>query len=246
MNIRALVLGAGIFLGLGLHCRAASTDCVNARVASPIDRHYSLAVDNHCVTPIVLSVCWRWSSAAESDRYRLSRAGNVTFLGPEVLPGQAATATWQRCRAGDCTIACASSTASNPAPGLAPSANAPAAVVSTPPVGSQQPPPPPQWGAMAAGIDAAGSGGTGHVGVGWAIGSEETAAQKAALLQCRNQGISSCKIVNIYNEGCGYITTGNDGKGGYGWGSGATADRAVRNCASQGLACQKPIGGCVN
>ena len=59
------------------------------------------------------------------------------------------------------------------------------------------------------------------------------------------QGVSSCKIVDLYNEGCGYATTGNNGSGGYGWGAAATAERAIALCTSQGLTCQKPIGGCV-
>ena len=241
MNIRALVLGAAsIWLAIGANCRSASADCVSAQLANPYERHYTLAVENHCKSPIVLSVCWRWPGGAQSTNYRLSLAGKVTFLGPEVLEGGAASAIWLRCRTGACKIACAPSSASRNTPAPAPT---PPPVV--PPVGSQNQSTPSKWGAIAAGIDTAAAGGTGHVGVGWAVGDSEIAAQQAALAQCKNQGISSCKIVDIYNEGCGYVTTGNNGRGDYGWGTGATPDRAMRTCASQGLACQKPIGGCV-
>lgn len=245
LNIRAFVLGAtGIGVVLGLSCRNASADCVSAHVASPTDRHYALVVENNCAAPIALAVCWRWPSGAEPQHYRLSRTGSVTFLGPEVVEGQTATAIWQRCRAGGCAIACVRSMASTPPAKPAPVTNTPAPVISTPPATSQDQPAPTHWGAIAAGIDPAGM--DGHVGVGWAIGESQTAAQQAALAQCKNQGISSCKIVTIYNEGCGYITTGSNESGEYGWGSGASAERAVRTCSSQGFTCQKPIGGCVN
>ncbi len=42
-----------------------------------------------------------------------------------------------------------------------------------------------------------------------------------------------------------FITTGNNGAAVYGWRSGASADRAVATCSSQGFTCQKPIGGYV-
>jgi hypothetical protein len=233
LGIRVFVFGA-IGLALGLVCRTASADCVSAQVASPTDRHYTLNVENHCKAPVALAVCWRWPGSAEAQTYRLSRAGNVTFLGPEVVAGDPASAIWLRCATGSCTIACAKAAAPT---------TTPAPIASTPPATAQPQPQPTQWGAMAAGIDPAGT--DGHVGVGWAIADSQTAAQTSALAQCRKQGISSCQIVTIYNEGCGYITTGNNGSGAYGWGSGATADRAVATCSSQGFACQKPIGGCV-
>lgn len=235
LNFRAFVLGAaGIGLTFGPFCRNASADCVSAHVAGPTDRHYTLVVENNCTAPIALAVCWRWPGGAEPQHYRLSRAGSVTFLGPEVVEGRTATAVWQHCSAASCAIACANPTAPTTTP-------VPATL--KPLAGGQTQPSPTQWGAMAAGIDTAGA--DGHVGVGWAVGDSQAAAQSAALTQCQKQGISSCKIVTIYNEGCGYITTGNNGRGAYGWGSGASADRAVATCSSQGFTCQKPIGGCV-
>lgn len=237
MTLRAFLLGlAGTWLALGLSCASASADCVSAKPGTPYDQHYTLTVENRCKAPVDLAVCWRWQSGAEPRTYRLSHPGSVTFLGPNAVGSQPASTIWLRCNGPACAIACAPQVASvKPA---APALSAPA--VPAPP-----PPPPNQWGAMAAGIDGTGTNNTGHVGVGWALGVDEAAAQKTAVAQCQNQGILSCKIVDLYNEGCGYITTGNNGSGGYGWGTGATAARALAVCSSQGLACQKPIGGCV-
>ena len=228
-------IAAGIVLAIsGADARA---DCLSATPGTPYDKHYTLTVDNRCKAPVALAVCWRWPGGAEPRSYHLSHAGSVTFLGPDAVGSDPARTIWLRCATGNCSIACAPEAAL---------AKPPAPAVPAAPVPAPTPPAPtPQWAAMAAGIDGADAGGTGHVGVGWAMDSDGTAAQKTALAQCQKQGVHSCKIVDIYNEGCGYITTGNNGIGGYGWGTGATAERAVQVCASQGLACQKPIGGCV-
>jgi hypothetical protein len=245
---------AGLLLTLiaAVTCGSARADCYTAGIAKPVAGHYALDVDNRCRKPAALAVCWRWPDGVQAETYRLSKPGKVTFLGPEATAGSAATSTWLHCGSagngnGECRIDCVAMAASTPAKPVAP-ATTPAKPASTqqaslPP--SPPPPPPPQWGAIAAGIDSAPEGGTGHAGAGWAIGDDEGTAQKAALAQCRAQGVANCKIVDLYNEGCGYITTGNNGSGGYGWGTASTADRAVALCTSQGLACQKPIGGCV-
>lgn len=223
----------------------ARGDCTTATIAPPLAGHYALSVDNRCTKPAVLAVCWRWPGGVEASIYRLSKPGRVTFLGPEVTIGSAATSTWLHCLKGECKIECVASAANIPPP--APAAPAPA----TPAKPAQQaslppaPPPPPQWGAIAAGIDTAQTGGTGHAAVGWALGDSVDAAKLTALDQCKRQGVANCQIVDVYDHGCGYITTGNNGSGGYGWGTAATAKRAVELCASQGLSCQKPIGGCV-
>jgi hypothetical protein len=214
----------GFGLALAICARAEAADCVSAGAAGPYDKHDTVAVENRCPTPIAISICWRWPGYAESHTYQLSRAGSVTFVGPEGAPAGAASPTWQYCAASNCPIVC---TALPTAP-----ASTPAALT------------PPHWGALAAGIEPAGT--DGHVGVGWAVADGEKEAQDAALGQCRKQGVSTCRIVTIYNEGCGYVTTGSDGHGAYGWGTGRSPERAVANCASQGFACQKPIGGCVN
>jgi hypothetical protein len=232
-------------------CGSARADCYTAGIVKPVAGHYALNVDNRCAKPAALAVCWRWPGGVQADTYRLSKPGKVTFLGPEATTGSAATSTWLHCGspgggAGACRIDCMATADNMPAKPAAPAATpakpATSQQASLPPA----PPPPPQWGAIAAGIDTAPEGGTGHAGVGWAIGDNEEAAQKAALAQCRAQGVAGCKIVDLYNEGCGYITTGNNGSGGYGWGTAATPERAVALCTSQGLACQKPIGGCVH
>jgi Domain of unknown function (DUF4189) len=236
--LRRILISAVAALVLSLFCRNASADCLGATSGAPHDRHYTLNVDNRCKTPVALAVCWRWPGGAEPRSYRLARAGSVTFLGPDAVGSDPASTIWLRCGAGKCTIACAPEVAS-----AKPVIPAPPAI--SPPAAPVPPAPMPQWAAMAGGIDGADAGGTGHVGVGWAMNADPAAAQKTAMAQCQNRGIRSCKIIEIYNEGCGYITTGNNGNGGYGWGSGATPERAIQVCSSQGLACQKPIGGCV-
>jgi hypothetical protein len=223
----------------------ARADCATAAIAPPLAGHYALNVDNRCAKPAQLAVCWRWPGGVQAETYRLSKSGRVTFLGPEATTGSAATSTWLHCLKGECRIECAATAANTPppvptAPAPAIPAN-PAQQASLPPA----PPPPPQWGAIAAGIDTAQTGGTGHVAVGWALGDSVDAARLTALDQCKRQGVANCQIVDVYDHGCGYITTGNNGSGGYGWGTAATAQRAVELCASQGLSCQKPIGGCV-
>jgi len=223
-------------------------DCTTASITPPLAGHYALSVDNRCAKPAQLAVCWRWPGGVKAETYRLSKPGRVTFLGPEVTTGSAATSTWLHCLKGECRIECLATVANNPPPSPATPAK-PAQQSSLPPAAPQTPPPPPppapQWGAIAAGIDTAQSGGTGHAGVGWALADSVDAARQAALNQCKRQGVANCQIVDVYDHGCGYITTGNNGSGGYGWGTAASAQRAVELCASQGLTCQKPIGGCV-
>jgi hypothetical protein len=246
MRIVTAALLSGLCLGVLFDAGSAAADCYSAAIAKPLGGHYALNVDNRCAKPAALAVCWRWPGGVQADTYRLSRPGRVTFLGPEATSGSAATTTWLHCGTGECRIDCVATAANTPAaqPQPAPPKPTTPKQASLPPAPPPAPPPP-QWAAIAAGIDSAPVGGTGHAGVGWAIGDSEGAAQRAALEQCARQGVSSCKIVDLYNEGCGYITTGNNGSGGYGWGTAATADRAVALCTSQGLVCQKPIGGCV-
>ena len=224
----------------------ARADCATAAIAPPLAGHYALNVDNRCAKPAQLAVCWRWPGGVEAATYRLSKPGRVTFLGPEATTGSAATSTWLHCLKGECRIECTATAANNPPPAPATPVN-PAQQASLPPAAPQapSPPPPPQWGAIAAGIDTAQTGGTGHAAVGWALGDSVDAAKLTALEQCKRQGVANCQIVDVYDHGCSYITTGNNGSGGYGWGTAATAQRAVELCASQGLSCQKPIGGCV-
>ena len=247
MRIAAAALLPALCLGTLLDAGSAAADCYSAAIVKPLGGHYALNVDNRCAKPTALAVCWRWSGGSQAETYRLSRPGRVTFLGPEAASGSAATSTWLHCGSGECRIDCVATTANTtvaPAQPLVPKAVTPqqASLPAQPPA---PPPPPPQWGAIAAGIDTALTGTTGHAGVGWALGDSADAASQTALDQCRRQGVLSCKIVDLYNEGCAYITTGNNGSGGYGWGTAATADRAVALCTSQGLNCQKPIGGCV-
>jgi len=223
----------------------ARADCTTASIASPLAGHYALRVDSRCTKPAVLAVCWRWPGGVQAETYRLSKPGNVTFLGPEATTGSAATTNWLHCTKGECRIDCVASAenAPPPQPAAAPPVK-PAQQAALPPA-PPPPPPPKQWGAIAAGIDTVQDGGTGHAAVGWALGDSPDAARLAALDQCKRQGMANCQIVDVYDHGCGYITTGNDASGGYGWGTAATAPRAVELCASQGLSCQKPIGGCV-
>ncbi len=240
----AHLLLAGLCLALLAFAPSArAQDCYSAKVAAPLAGHYALTVQSRCKAPVALAVCWRWGTNASPQNYKLARPGTVTFLGPEQTAENAATTTWLRCGTGECRIDCAASVAAAPAPQAPAQPAKPAQQASLPP--APAPAPPPQWGALAAGIDSAPAGGTGRAGVGWAIDEDPDKAQKIAMAQCRAQGVSSCKIVDLYNEGCGYATTGNNGSGGYGWGAAATAERAVALCTSQGLSCQKPIGGCV-
>ena len=175
MTLRAFVLGlVGTGLVLGLCCGKASADCVSAKPGNPYDKHYTLTVDNRCRGPVQLAVCWRWPGGAEPRSYRLSRAGSVTFLGPDAVGNEAASTIWLRCSAANCMIACSPVIASTKPP--APALPAPAPAAPPPPT---PPPTPTQWGAMAAGIEGTGTNGTGHVGVGWAVGSDEAAVQKA-------------------------------------------------------------------
>ncbi len=235
--LRRFLIPAVAAIALSLFCRSASADCLSATPGPPYDKHYTLNVNNRCKATVALAVCWRWPGGAEPRNYRLARAGSVTFLGPDAVASNPASTIWLRCATGKCAIACAPEMAS--VKPVAPAAPA------TPPAAPVPPAPVPQWAAMAGGLDGADAGGTGHVGVGWAMNADQAAAQETAMAQCQNQGVRSCKIIEIYNEGCGYITTGNNGNGGYGWGTGTTPERAIQVCASQGLACQKPIGGCV-
>ena len=240
MSLRLPLLLAALCLALLAFAPSTrAQDCYTARIATPVAGRYALTVQSRCKAPVALAVCWRWGANASPQNYRLSRPGTVTFLGPEQAADNAATTTWIRCGKGECRIDCAASVAATPAQPAKPAQQA-----SLPPA-PPPPPAPPQWGALAAGIDNAASGGSGHAAVGWAINDDQDKAQKAALAQCRAQGVSSCKIVDLYDEGCGYATTGNNGSGGYGWGAASTAERAAALCASQGLTCQKPIGGCV-
>lgn len=242
--IAACCLGA-LFDAANVDAANAAADCYSAAIAAPAGGHYALSVQNRCKAPVALAVCWRWGGNTSPQSYKLSRSGTVTFLGPEQTKETAATTTWLRCAnsaGADCRIDCGATAANTP---VAPAQPKPQQA-SLPPQPAPPPaPPPPQWGAIAAGIDTALTGTTGHAGVGWALGDSSDAASQAALDQCKRQGVVSCKIVDLYNEGCAYITTGNNGSGGYGWGTAATSERAVALCASQGLACQKPIGGCV-
>ena len=253
MRIATAALISGLCLGALLDAGSAAADCYRATIVKPRGGHYALSVDNRCAKPAALAVCWRWPGGVQAETYRLAHPGRLTFLGPEATSGAAATTTWLHCGNGECRIDCVATAANTPA---TPAQPAPPKPVPPKPVPPQQaslpvqppappPPPPPQWGAIAAGIDTALTGTTGHAGVGWALGDSADAASQTALDQCKRQGVVSCKIVDLYNEGCAYITTGNNGSGGYGWGTAATADRAVALCNSQGLACQKPIGGCV-
>ena len=250
LRITTAAVLSGLCLGALLDAGSAAADCYSAAIVKPLGGHYALNVDNRCAKPAALAVCWRWPGGVQVQNYRLSRPGRVTFLGPEATAGSAATTSWLHCASGECRIDCVA-TAANTAPAVPAAPAQPAPPQPASPQQASLPPqpppapPPPQWGAIAAGIDDATGGGPGHAGAGWAIGDSEDAAQRAALDQCRRQGVASCKIIDLYNEGCGYITTGNNGSGGYGWGTAASADRAVALCTSQGLACQKPIGGCV-
>jgi hypothetical protein len=226
----------------------AAADCYSAVIAAPAGGHYALTVQNRCKAPVALAVCWRWGGNASPQSYRLSRPGTVTFLGPEQTKEPAATTTWLRCAngaGGACRIDCVATAANAPVAPAAPAQPKPQQASLPPQPALPLAPPPPQWGAIAAGIDTALTGTTGHAGAGWALGDSADAASQTALDQCKRQGVVSCKIVDLYNEGCAYITTGNNGSGGYGWGTAATSERAVALCTSQGLACQKPIGGCV-
>jgi len=251
LRIATAALLSALGIAALLDAGSAAADCYSAAIVKPLGGHFALNVDNRCGKPAALAVCWRWPGGVQADTYRLSRPGRVTFLGPEATSGSAVTSTWLHCRTGECRIDCVATAGNTPA--TQPPPAQPVAPKPTPPQQASlpaqppapPPPPPPQWAAIAAGIDSAPVGGTGHAGVGWAIADSEDAAQRAALEQCSRQGVSSCKIVDLYNEGCGYITTGNNGSGGYGWGTAATVERAVALCTSQGLVCQKPIGGCV-
>ncbi len=244
---RVLSLASLLALAFALSGEARA-DCTTAAIAPPLAGHYALNVDNRCAKPAQLAVCWRWPGGVEASTYRLSKPGRVTFLGPEATTGSAATSTWLHCLKDECRIECVATAANTSPP--APATTAPAAPAkpvqqaSLPPA-PPPPAPPPQWGAIAAGIDPAPAGSTGHAAVGWALGDSVEAAKHTALDQCKRQGVANCQIVDVYDHGCGYITTGNNGSGGYGWGTAATAKRAVELCASQGLSCQKPIGGCV-
>jgi hypothetical protein len=247
LRIATTALLAAFCLAALFDAGSAAADCYSATIAAPAGGHYALSVQNRCKAPVALAVCWRWDGNASQQNYKLSRPGTVTFLGPEQTKETAATTTWLRCAnsaGADCRIDCVATASAVPAHSPAPQPVKPVQQAALPPA-TPPAPPPPQWGAIAAGIDTALTGTTGHAGVGWALGDSADAASQAALDQCKRQGVVSCKIVDLYNEGCAYITTGNNGSGGYGWGTAATSDRAVALCASQGLACQKPIGGCV-
>lgn len=100
-----------------------------------------------------------------------------------------------------------------------------------------------RWGAIAAGID---EGRPSRVGTGisWNYGSKSE-AEAAALRRC-GESVSSCRIVDTFNVGCGYVTTGRNSRGQVGWGAGSSAQAAYNNCTSRGLQCNTPSGGCIN
>jgi hypothetical protein len=116
----------------------------------------------------------------------------------------------------------------------------------SPPPQAYTPAPAPRahrWGAVAAGIR---EGDPSHVGVGaaWNEPNRER-AEELAIEKCQEQGVN-CSVVGTFDTGCGYITVGHNDRGGVGWGSGPTAQRAYDNCQNQGLECKtQTIGGCI-
>ena len=100
------------------------------------------------------------------------------------------------------------------------------------------------WGALAAGIDQGIF--RSRVSVGSALKyASKSAAERAAVSECRKNGVSGCKVVSTFT-GCGYITTSNNAEN-VAWGMGPTAQAAYDNCYArvQGGNCfTQTIGGC--
>jgi hypothetical protein len=73
-------------------------------------------------------------------------------------------------------------------------------------------------------------------------------AERAALTECRKEGVGACQIGTVFaNGGCGYATTGRapPGKVGVGIGWGTTPENATLECRKQGAICDKePVGYC--
>lgn len=105
-----------------------------------------------------------------------------------------------------------------------------------------------EWNSVAAGIDEGSN--RSWVGVGYGEGATAEAARRAAMRKCRETGISSCKVIGAWNQGCVYVTTGTgkSGTGVVGWGSGETRREAHEKCIDNGKleTCKDPIGGCVD
>lgn len=110
------------------------------------------------------------------------------------------------------------------------------------------PPPPsvysqPKWGAIAVALW---NDFWGVAKVEAAISWNQTtleAAESIAIDRCQRGGGEGCIIKGTWSSGCGYISTGASG-GRVAWGFGPTPDDAARNCSSQGVVCDPPIGGC--
>jgi hypothetical protein len=116
----------------------------------------------------------------------------------------------------------------------------------TPPAGRAPTAPsgPRQWAAVAGGIQEGFLGlGPARVSAGYGTGSSQNAASNNAVRACQRNGIS-CKVVETWNSGCYYITTGGGDR--VAWGAGPTAQRAYDSCSKHnGVNCDtKTIGGC--
>jgi hypothetical protein len=104
---------------------------------------------------------------------------------------------------------------------------------------------PRQWAAVAAGIQEGFLGlGASHVSAGYGTGGSRNAASNNAVRACQRNGIS-CKVVETWNTGCYYITTGGGDR--VAWGAGPTAQRAYDSCSKyNGVNCDtNTIGGCL-
>jgi hypothetical protein len=68
-------------------------------------------------------------------------------------------------------------------------------------------------------------------------------AGNAAIEQCGNRGYN-CKIVGTFSKGnCGFISVGNT-RNGVSWGTSATPQEAMNQCAKGIYNCRIPQGGC--
>jgi hypothetical protein len=226
--MRALLIAAASAAFLGLSMSGAQAGCLDAQVENPVSQHYNLSVDNECDTPVVLAVCWAWPSGTQRTDFHLSVTGSTNLMGPIVPVGETASANWQYCSTGECTASCDES------PDTQRASSEP-----------QEAPPATNWGAMAAGVES-GFFSPARVAIGWAARTDRSEAEQAALEGCRSRGVANCEVVDAFNKGCGYITTGTNDNGEAGWGSGASSNRALAVCQNRGLDCETPIGGCVD
>jgi len=87
-----------------------------------------------------------------------------------------------------------------------------------------------------------------HAAIGYSgVRSTRAAAIASAMAACESAGGEGCKLANVADRGCVYISVVNTYDQA-GWGSSGNADDAVTKCEeeNEGVSCEPPIGGCVD